>query len=124
MLDQPIILTDFSMFGPGAPLCYKGRPLNLTGAEACVVWTLMKACPDPVQLDVILDRLDSDASLEVVSVFVCRIRKKFKAAGAPNMIRSDRRHNKRAYRWMVRGDGLDAKIVLPPEAAVPVRFEN
>lgn len=99
--DQPILINDFSMLGPGAPLCYQGQALRLTYGEAAVAWTLLKACPDPVQVDVILDRIGSEAGPEAVSVYIHRIRRKLAEAGASDMIAVARRGGKRAYRWII-----------------------
>lgn len=102
--DQPIVIDDFFMFGPGAPLCYQGRPLRLTGAEAAVAWTLIKACPALVRVDVILDRIGSEANLEAVGIFIHRIRRKLREAGASDMIAVGRRGGKRAYRWKLQNE--------------------
>jgi len=98
-VDQPVLIDDFSMFGPGTPLCYQGRPLQLTYSEAAVAWTLLKACPGSVLVDVILDRIGSEAGPEAVSVYVHRLRRKMIEAGARDMIAVGRRGGKRTYRW-------------------------
>jgi DNA-binding response OmpR family regulator len=81
--DQPIILNDFSMLSPIAPLCYRGQPLNLTSAARTLCWTLMKSFPRPVRQEVILDRLDSEALGNVVDVYLSRIRRELRRIGAP-----------------------------------------
>jgi DNA-binding response OmpR family regulator len=58
----------------------------------------MKAYPDPVRVDVLLDRLDSEATGNAVEVYIHRIRKKLRAIGAPNPIVAMRnRNHPRAY---------------------------
>jgi hypothetical protein len=44
-LDQPILLNDFSMFGDGYPLVYRGKPVHLTPGQSALCWTLLKAYP-------------------------------------------------------------------------------
>lgn len=83
IIDQPVIINNFSMLGAHAPLSYKGQPIKLTGAERSLCWTLMKAFPRAVRRDVILDRMGSEALYEVIDVHLCRIRKKLRSIGAP-----------------------------------------
>lgn len=112
-LDQPVILNDFAMFGAGAPLVYKGLPLPqpLTPAEAAVVWTLLKACPDPVATPVILERVSDSESINVVNVLICRIRKKLRVAGAPEMIGRTVHRGKNCYVWQL-GDQPRRRIAV------------
>lgn len=81
--DAPIILNDFSMLSPLSPLCFRGQPIKLTPSERCVAWTIFKSYPRAVTIDVILDRLDSDAEGNVVDVYLSRIRAKLRAINAP-----------------------------------------
>lgn len=98
------------MMGPISPLAYQGEPVKLTPYELQICWALLKAFPDPVRVDVLLDRLDSDATTGAIHVYVCRIRKKLKAMGAPNPIRSASLHGVfRAYSWSLTTNGICAK---------------
>lgn len=81
--DAPIILNDFSMMNAAAPLRYKGAVVVVTPACRVVCWTLMKAFPRPVRLDVVLNRLGSEAEGNVVAVYLSRIRKALREVGAP-----------------------------------------
>jgi DNA-binding response OmpR family regulator len=81
--DQPIIINDFSMLSAVSPLFYRGRPIKLTFSERTVVWAMMKAFPQPVTHEVILNRLDSEAEGNVIDVYCSRVRAKLRDAGAP-----------------------------------------
>lgn len=103
-LDTPVLIDDFSMMSSVAVLRWEGEAVKLTGSERILVYTLMKAYPAPVRLSVILDRMDSDATGNVIDVYLCRIRKKLRAIGAPNPIASVRnRGRERMFAW-VTGD--------------------
>lgn len=96
-LDEPLVIDDFSMFGPGYPLAYKGKPLRLTPHESAICWSLMKAYPMSLSRDAILYRIGSeDAEANVLQVYVCRIRKKLKSQGIPSPIETIRH---RGFRW-------------------------
>lgn len=101
--DAPIILNDYSMLGQYAPFCYLGNSIQLTGFERSLCWSLMKAYPHPVRLGVLLDRMGSDGIDNTVNVFVCRIRKKLKAVGAPDPFKATNHHGCRAYTWVLGG---------------------
>lgn len=101
-IDQPVIINDFSMMSSSAQFLYRGNPIKLTPAERSICWSLMKAFPEPVKLDVLLERMDSDGEYNTVSVLVHRIRKKLAEAGANDPIVPDRSYGKRAYRWDAR----------------------
>jgi DNA-binding response OmpR family regulator len=101
MVDTPILINDFAMFSPLAQLTYKGRPVKLTPYERSLCWTLMKAYPEPVRVDIILDRLGSEADTNVVDVFVCRARKKIRDVGAGDMFRPTSYRGNRAYAWTI-----------------------
>lgn len=81
--DQPIIINDFSMLGPQSPLYYRGTALNLTMTGRNLCWTLMKNYPKPVRADVLLDRMDSIGTGNVIAVYLTRIRKELRKIGAP-----------------------------------------
>jgi len=99
------MIDDFYMAAPLAQLRWKGGPVPLTGSESQLVWALMKAYPNPVKIEVILDRIGSDSTYNAVQVFIHRIRKKLKAMGAPNPIVSARHQgSNRAYVWKPGGD--------------------
>jgi DNA-binding response OmpR family regulator len=81
--DAPILLNDFSMLSSMSPLCYLGQPIKLTPAERNVAWTIFKSYPRAVTIDVILDRLESEAEGNVIDVYLSRIRTKLREIGAP-----------------------------------------
>lgn len=99
--DAPLFLNGFSMLGPDSPLYYNGQRIRLTGMEAALCWTLMKACPRPVRIDVILDRIGSEGEYNCISVLLTRIRKKLKAIGVTMPIEPMRHHGGRGYTWVV-----------------------
>lgn len=99
-LDLPILINDFAMAGMGSALIYKSRSVNLTGAESALCYSLMKSFPAALRVDVILDRIGSEATGNVVQVLVCRIRKKLCAVGGPCPIISARRRGQiGSYFW-------------------------
>jgi DNA-binding response OmpR family regulator len=104
-LDTPILLNDFSMMSSYSHLRWRGEAIPLTSSERLLCYTLMKAYPSPVKLGVILDRIGSEASGNVIDVYVCRIRKKLRKIGAPNPITCPRtRNQERALAWAT-GEG-------------------
>lgn len=101
-VDKPVMINDFSMIGAGYPLVYKGTPVRLTGAQALVCWALMKAYPRHLTISALLERVTIDKENDnLISVHVSRVRKKLRAIGAPNPIRT----MSRAYIWEPRGVG-------------------
>lgn len=84
--DAPIMLNEFSMFGDGYPLCYNGKPVKLTPTENALIWTLLKAYPNTVRADAMLNRIGSEGNYNTVTVLISRIRRKLKAAAVPNHI--------------------------------------
>jgi len=100
--DAPILLNDFAMLGPMSPLTWKSTPIRLTPAERSVIWTIFKSYPRAVALDVILDRLESDAEGNVIDVYLSRIRAKLRAIGAPIPFESvGGKLGRRAVTWIM-----------------------
>jgi DNA-binding response OmpR family regulator len=95
-LDAPIVLNEFSMFGDGYPLCYKGKPIHLTPAQSAICWTLLKAFPHVVKRDTLLIRIGSDANSNVVDVQLTRIRSKLASLDVPCPLETV---HSRGYRW-------------------------
>lgn len=99
--DTPALHGDFYMSGPLGEIRWKEQVIKLTAAQSSVCYTLMKNYPNPVTLEVILERLGSEAATDVVAVHVCRIRKLLRAIGAPDPIKArQHRGGKRAYAWI------------------------
>lgn len=98
------------MMGSIAHLRWRGEAVRLTASERILCYTLMKVYPAPVKLSVILDRMDSDATGNVIDVHLCRIRKKLREIGAPDPIVTVRnRGRERAIAWSTgEGDGYAA----------------
>jgi hypothetical protein len=96
---QPVIINDFSMIAEGSPLLFRGQSVRLTSSESSMCWSLMRAFPGAVRIDVLLDRMGSDGGPEGIQVFVHRVRKKLKAIGAPDPFEPARDMHQRAYRW-------------------------
>lgn len=94
----PVIINDFSIFGPGHPLCYQGQVVKLTPCETELCWTLMRAFPNHVRRNTLLDRIDSDGGDEVLTTMVSKLRKKLTALGLPCPIATVRRVG---YIWNV-----------------------
>jgi DNA-binding response OmpR family regulator len=102
--DQPIIINDFSMLSAMSPLYFKGNPIKLTFSERTIVWSMMKAFPQPVTHEVLLNRLDSEAEGNVIDVYASRIRKKLRAARAPIPFESHgagQNAGRRAFCWIL-----------------------
>lgn len=99
--DQPVILNRFSMLSSCSPLYFDGKPIHLTASERTVAWAMMKAFPQPVTHEAILNRLDSEAEGNVIDVYCSRIRSKLRAAGAPIPFesRSAARAGRRSLCW-------------------------
>jgi DNA-binding response OmpR family regulator len=100
-LDTAVLIDDFSMMGPGAQLFWRHHAVPLTGSERTLMFSLMKAYPDAVSVDVLLDRLDSTGTDNTLAVFATRIRKKLKVIGAPVPFASSHGYGKRYMRWIV-----------------------
>jgi DNA-binding response OmpR family regulator len=98
-LDAAILINDFSMMSSNAPLYWRGERISLTDSERILCYTLMRAYPSAVKSATLLDRIDSEATANVIDVFICRIRKKFRLSGAPNVIGTMR---PRMYVWHAR----------------------
>jgi len=99
-LDGAVLINDFSMMGPMAPLWWGEQVVKLTSAERMICYTLMKAYPSPVRISVLLDRVDSESDDNLIAVYLSRIRKKLREAGAPMPITSSRgRYENRGYVW-------------------------
>lgn len=98
-LDTPVMINDFSMTGPGSALFYKECQVQLTGSEAALMFSLMKAYPDSVTIDALLERLGSTGSYNTVDVFCTRIRKKLRVCGAPVPFESANAFGRRYMRW-------------------------
>lgn len=102
--DQPIIINEFSMLSAMSPLFYRGKPIQLTFSERTVVWSMMKAFPQPVSHEVMLNRLDSEAEGNVIDVYASRIRTKLRAVGAPipfESMGSGRNVGRRSFCWIL-----------------------
>lgn len=109
VLDSPILIDDFSMMSSHAPLYWRGEQVDLTGSQAILCYSLMKAYPDSVRIETLMERIGSESECNVAEVLICRIRKKLREMGAPNPIAPTRhRFEKRAYIW-VPGVGHVAK---------------
>lgn len=104
--DVPVVINDFSMLGPGHPLCFCGNAIKLTPAESSVCWSLLKAYPDSVAIDVLLDRFDSEGGPDAIRVLISRIRRKMRLANIDNPIETVTGFTarERGYRWIARGD--------------------
>lgn len=99
----PVLLNDYSMMGPLNGLTWMGNSVKLTSYETEVCWTLMKAFPDPVRVDTIIERIGSEGSNGSVRVLIHRIRKKLEKVGAPNPICSVPGHcGFKAYVWILK----------------------
>lgn len=106
-MDQPVLIDDYSMLGSLSPLCWKNEPVGLTATENLLCWSLLKAYPDPVRIEVLADRCGSEATSNVTEVIICRIRKKLREMGAPNPIVSARmRGSSRAFVWKPGGHNV------------------
>lgn len=104
--DEPILLNDFSMYGDGYPLCYKGRPITMPRMESAICWTLLKAYPVIVRVDAILNRIGSDGGKNTLEVLVLRIRRKLAEHNIPNPIEVV---SGRGFRWTLDPDGAPIK---------------
>lgn len=105
-LDTPILIDDFSMMSSISMLRWKGEVIPMTSSERIICYALMKAYPSPVRIMTLLERLDSEATGNVIDVFICRIRKKLKAVGAPNAVATLRnRGRERAFIWTTGNKG-------------------
>lgn len=98
-LDTPVLINDFSMMGPAADLFWSSQPAYLTGSEATLMFSLMKAYPDAVAVDVLLDRMGSNGSYNTIAVFCTRVRHKLRALGAPVPFETAHAFGKRYLRW-------------------------
>lgn len=108
-LDEPIMIDDFSMFGDGYPLAYKGKPLRISPHESSVCWTLMKVYPMHIGRDALLNRIGSEeAEANVLQVYICRIRAKLRAQGIPDPIETIRY---KGFRWRSAGEMADGVVV-------------
>lgn len=87
------------MFGPMSPLRWNGHPIKLTCFEGSLCWALLKAYPDPVRVDVLLERMGSEGNGNTINVFVHRIRKKLRAVGARDPIAPTHFRGNRGYVW-------------------------
>jgi DNA-binding response OmpR family regulator len=111
----PVIIDNWSMLGPGYPLCYEGRPISLTRSESELVYTLLKAFPRHVDRWVLLDRLGSESEqVNLLAVYVTRIKARLKGVGLKSPIATVWGHG---YRWMREGEDDEAKTSDPKRAA-------
>jgi DNA-binding response OmpR family regulator len=94
--DEPILLNDFSMYGDGYPLVYRGKPVHLTPGQSALCWSLLKAYPSIVRANTLILRMGSDCESNVIDVVISRIRAKLRMISAPNPIETIRG---RGYRW-------------------------
>lgn len=98
----PVLINDYCMMGPLSGLTWRGERVKLTGFETELCWTLMKACPDPVRVDTIIERLHSEGSTGSIRVIVHRVRRKLRDMGASNPICSLPGHcGFKAYSWVL-----------------------
>lgn len=100
LLDAPILIDDFSMMSLISNLWWRETPVPMTASEKVICYTLMKAYPLPVRRSVILERLDSESDGKIIDVYVCRLRKKLRAIGAPNPIEMAQSRFERALVWV------------------------
>jgi DNA-binding response OmpR family regulator len=101
--DIPVLINDFSMMNSDSPLYWKGSVIYLSGSERIICYSLMRAYPGSVKISTLLGRLDSDAEGNLCEVFISRIRKKLREAGAPNAIapmHSGHGRGERGYVWI------------------------
>jgi DNA-binding response OmpR family regulator len=103
-LDQPVVLNEFSMLSSMSPLYWNGQAIKLTGSERTLVWALMKAFPQPVSHDALINRLDSEAEGNVIDVYASRVRAKLRQVGAPIPFESQRaaRAGRRSMCWILK----------------------
>lgn len=99
VVDQPIVMNDFSMHGAGFPLFYRGKRVPLTHDQALVCWALMKAHPMHLTRSAIGERLgyDGDGADRLIMTQVCKIRAAFDRLGMPQPIET--MHGHYSYRW-------------------------
>lgn len=98
--DTPVFINGFTMFGAASQLMYMDKTIKLTESERFICWSLLKAYPEAVSHEVMLDRMGSEATSNVLNVYVCRIRSKLRKVGVPDPIESTHsRRGTRAYRW-------------------------
>ena len=95
------MINDFSMMGPGSQLFWRTTPVPLTGSERTMMFSLMKAYPDAVSIDALLERMGSRGSDNTLAVFATRVRKKLAAVGAPVPFESAHGYGKRYLRWVI-----------------------
>lgn len=98
-LDTPVLINDFLMLGPGCDLFYQGHEVRLTGSEGTLMFSLMKAYPEAVTIDSLLDRMGSAGAYNTIAVFATRIRHKLKAIGAPIPFEAKHAFGRRYMRW-------------------------
>ena len=89
VIDHPIMINDFAMNGAGYPLMWRGEQVKLPPAQAMVCWSLMKAYPQRVTINALLERCTDDREgSNLIRVHVSRIRDALEAMGAPNPIKT------------------------------------
>lgn len=105
VVDAPIMINDFAMNGAGHPLFYRAKQVRLSHGEALICWALMKAYPHHLSIDVLGERLDTDAEdiANNIRALISKIRRKLAELGAPNVIYTLKYHH--AYVWNPRGEG-------------------
>jgi DNA-binding response OmpR family regulator len=109
----PIIIDNWSMLGPGYPLCYKGKPVRLTNAESEIVYSLLKAFPKHIERWVLIERIgsDTDAPSNLLTVYISRIKSRLEHAGLPLPIATVWGHG---YRWLREGEIVQTKAAIEP----------
>lgn len=93
----PIAIGEYVMQGEGYPLFWNDKMVRLTRTESAIVWSLMKAFPRAVRTEVLNNRAGCDADINTPAVLICRLRKKFRAAGIPDPIQTLREFG---YYWV------------------------
>jgi DNA-binding response OmpR family regulator len=119
----PILIDEWSMMAPGAPLFYDGTPIRLSNAESQICYALMKSYPRHMTRWALLDRIGTESEKDnILSVYITRIKSRLEHAGIPLPIETIWGHG---YKWMGSKD-VHAKHVkvqprLSPEPGRPGR---
>jgi DNA-binding response OmpR family regulator len=100
-LDAPIFMNDFAMNGAGFPLIYDGKQVPLTNDEAQLCWALMKAYPHFLTVEILVERLGSEAENpnNLIRAHISRIRRKLAGMGAPHRVIATPIWGSHAYVW-------------------------
>lgn len=72
--DKPIVIGDWRMTPVEAE--YQGRRVNITRQQAFALFTIAKARPHPISSEAMLNRISSGETENVVSVVMCKLRRR------------------------------------------------